>query len=173
MRRPTSKRTQFKTGLIAILAGLTIGAASPASAHDTKGYSDLSLDDPEEVLQQLIDLDADDIEELRDDMAEARSEIREAISEIDDAKEEARENPGGVVLNVALKTAGGVVSKTTTRAFAKIQSALSAAESDLAAAGATISDEERVETQLAIDTIRSELAEIELALDELVTAMRT
>lgn len=160
-----------KAFFIASAAALTVSVATPASAHIEFGH--LHFDDDEDVLQQLIDLDADDIDELREEFADARVEIREAISEIDEAREEVEGVPGGkTILKTALSAASAIVSKATSEAFEEVRAELADAESELAGMETELSAEEYAETQMAIDVIRTELVEIEVALDELLQAMR-
>ena len=163
--------TPIRNALIAGAAVFSLGLAAPATAHDFD--FDMDIGDDEEFLEQLIELDANDIEDIRTDMAEAREDIREAIGEIEEARAEASETPGaGVIVSAALKTARVVVSATVNRALNKVDAALTRAEGGLNDTRASISADEYAETLLAISVIREELIGVQDALAELLDAMK-
>lgn len=88
---------------IAGAAALALAAFAPlsgASAHDVH----LHFNDHEDLLEQLIELDADGIEDLRDDFADAREDIADAIIDVEEAKEEVKEVPlGDMIATIASK----------------------------------------------------------------------
>ncbi len=154
-----------------------VAAAAPnaAQAHgDNISINGLNFGDDEDLLEQLIDLDADDIEDIRHEMADAREEIAEAIIEIEDAREEIKEAPGGAVIaKIALSTASAVVTKTTGKIFEEIKADLNDAADELETLRGKLSDAEYDETKMAISMLREEIAELETALSDLTDAMRT
>lgn len=158
----------------AAVFAVSVAAPGAANAHgDNISFNGLNFGDDEDLLDQLIELDADDIDEIRDEMADAREDIAEAILEIEDAREEAREAPGGaVIMKIALGTASKVVTKATDRVFEEITDDLNDAASELETVKVELGDAEYNETKLAITVIREELAQLEAALDELTDAMR-
>ncbi|GJL95057.1 MAG: hypothetical protein DHS20C05_14620 [Hyphococcus sp.] len=166
--------------MIAGAAALSVAVAVPtsAAAHDPDddheiSFNGFSFDDDEDLLQQLIDMDADDIEEIRTEMADAREEIREAILEVEEAREEASETPGGgVIVKVALSAASATVSTATNIAFNRVEKKLKTAESDLHDQADEIGAEEVAETQLAINVIREEIGSLRVAISELIDAMK-
>lgn len=153
-------------------AALTFAAFTPlsgASAHDIH----LHLDDHEELLEQLIELDAEGIEDLRDDFAEAREDIADAIVDIQEAKEDVKEAPiGGMVANIAFRTASATVTKAAKSAFKKVHKELNQAETELDERRADVGEAEYVETSGAIAMIREELKGVEEALSELTSALK-
>ncbi len=172
-----------KTKAHSIFGALSIGAAalilsvaSPANAEvnfNHVSFDSFSFDEDEDFLEQLIELDADDIEDVREEMAEASVEIRDAITEIDDAREEVKAAPGGsAILEAALAIASSFAEKAMDEGFAEATTELDRVEDELHGMENELSAEEYAETQLAIDTIRSEMAEIEVALGELLETMK-
>ena len=164
-----------KTKIFILSGAAAIGLAFAAPAALANDFIDISLEDldfgDEDFLQQLIDMDADDIANMRAEMAEARAEIREAIGEVEAARAEAAANPETKpVVIAALEAASAAVVTATKTVFEEIRTELDDAETDLAAAD--ISAEEMSETKAAIAALREELAGIEDALGELVAAMR-
>ena len=138
------------------------GAAVAASAPEEK-----------ELLEQLIDLDADEIADMRAEIADARAEIQDAIAEIEEAREEAASEPGGrAIVDAALKAAGATVAETTKMALHEARAEIDEAERQLVEAKDRLSAEEVAETQGAIDALREELEGLEEALGELATAMK-
>ncbi len=158
----------------AAIFAVAIAAPTTAAAYDANvSFDGFSLNEDEDLLEQLIALDADDIEELREEMAEARAEIRDAIAEIEEARQEVQSAPGGAaIMKVALTTASAVVKTTTSRAFKKVKRALARAEDELADMRESVGEAEFAETTLAIDVIREELAAIQASLTELTDAMK-
>ncbi len=151
-----------------------IAAPTTAAAYDANiSFDGFSLNDDEDLLEQLIELDADDIAELREEMAEARAEIRDAVAEIEEAREEVKSAPGGaVIMKVALKTASTVVTTTANRVFKKVARELDRVERELADTRESVGEAEFAETTLLISVIREEMEEIKAALVELTDAMR-
>ena len=172
----TGSRPSLEKILIIGAAIFAVAAAAPSAAH-ARG-TNISIDgldfgDDEDLLEQLIEMDADDIQDLRDEMADARDEIADAILEIEDAREEVREAPGGaVIMKIALGTASTVVTKATGKVFKEVKADLNDAADELETVKDEIGDAEYQETKLAISVIREELAELEASLAELTGAMR-
>jgi|GEM_PF-1893299 len=169
-------RNPMRSLILAGAAVFAFGAAAPtaAIAHDTTlSFDGFSFDKDEDLLEQLIELDTDDIDELREEMAEARAEIADAILEIEEAREEARSAPGGgAIIKVALNTASAVVTRTTNKAFKEVEKELARAERELADARQSVGEAEFAETTLAISVIREEIEEIKVSLSELTAAMK-
>lgn len=153
-----------------------VSAVAPGAAHargDNISINGLDFGDDENLLEQLIELDANDIEDMRDEMADARIEIADAILEIEDAREEVEETPGGaVVMKIALGTASAVVTKATDKVFEEVKAGLNDAAAELETVRDEIGEAEYSETKLAIAMLREELAELEAALADLTDAMR-
>ena len=168
--------TTFRSIMLAGVAAFTISAAAPtaALAHDADvSFNGFSFDGDEDLLRQLIELDASDIAELREEMAEAREEIAEAVLEIAEAREEASAAPGGAaIVNVALSAASIAVTQTTNKAFKDAEKHLARAERELDDARQSVGEAEFAETTMAIRVIREEIAEIKIALSELTNAMK-
>ena len=83
--------TDFNGKPLAIFASATaammLAVATPAAADIQ--FNDISIggvefDDDEDLLTQLIELDADDIDELREEFAEAREDIADAVLDIEE-----------------------------------------------------------------------------------------
>ncbi len=154
---------------LAALAALTVAAFLPTDASAGRYH----IDDPDDLVEELINMDANDIADLRDDLIDARADIREAIEEVADAKEDVKEAPGGEAISrVAFRVASAAVSRATGAALAEARDTLDDAELILAERRSDIGDAEFAETQGAIDMIRTELGEIESVLDELLAALR-
>jgi predicted nucleic acid-binding Zn-ribbon protein len=152
----------------AAVCGMAFG--SPAMA---KGDDDviINIGKDGDLLEQLIEMDADGIEEMRAEMADARAEIAEAIGEIENAREEVKGVPGGrLILKIAFASARAGASTAVNEALADARMEIDRAERDLAVAD--VSGEEKVETQGAIDVLRSELDALEASLDHLLDALR-
>ncbi len=155
---------------IAGAAALALAAAplSGASAHSFH----LNIDDHEDLLEQLIELDADGIEDLRADLVEARADIAEAVEEIAEAKEEVKDVPfGGLIANIAFRVASVTVSKATESALGEVRSEMTKAERELENRRAELGEAEYAETQGAFAMVREELEHIEDALDDLKAAL--
>ena len=162
-----------KLGLAAMASFAIVTAPMSAHAHDRHiSINGIDFGD-DDLLEQLIDLDASDIDEIQEEMADARDEIAEAIIEIQEAREEVKAAPGGaVIMKVALGTASVVVTRTTKKAFGKIRSDLNEASDELETVKSDVGNEEYTETKRAISVIRSELSELEVSLEKLTAAMR-
>ncbi len=153
-------------------SALALGFAGPAAAGDSINIGGVSFgDDDGDFLEQLIKLDADDIEELRAELADAHDEIMDAIAEVEEAKAELQEIPN-FAIKVALSGASVAVSTTTNHAFKEVRSELDRAEQDLEGMKDRLSAEEFAETEAAIAMLREELATLEDALDALSASMR-
>ncbi len=169
--------TVAKAALIAGGAMLAFTAATPAAvAGDISSISidGLNFDfDNEDLLQSLIEMDADDIAEMREELAEARVEIRDAIGEIAEARAEAEDSDEArAILAVALSQASKSVEDSITEAFGEVRAELDRAEGELSGMKSTLSSAEYAETNDLIAFLRSELVEFEVAIAELVTAMK-
>lgn len=124
-----------------------------------------------DLLKQLIEMDADDIEDMRADFAEARADIKEAIGDIAEARKDVKGVPGGgVILKIAFATARSSASVAIDEALAEARKEVSRAERELKTAD--VSANERAETGVAISTLREELDSLEAALEELIEALR-
>ncbi len=153
--------------LRAALAGAAaLCFAAPASAHD------FDWDDGEAFLEDLIEMDADDIAELRSELAEARADIADARRDIDEAREDAKSRPmDGVFVEAAFAAAGAGLSagvKGLDEAFL----ALDRAKAALKERRAELGEAEYRETSDALAMIRTELAGVQAGLKELATEMR-
>ncbi len=124
-----------------------------------------------DLLTQLIEMDAGDIEEMRAEFAEARADIKEAIGDIEEARKDVKGVPGGgVILKIAFATARSSASVAIDEALAEAREEVTRAERDLKTAD--VSADERAETQRAISTLREELDSLQGALEELIEALR-
>lgn len=154
----------------AAVCGLALSAPAYAKSESGRNYS-INIGKDGDLLEQLIEMDREDIDELREEMADARADIIDAIADIEEAREEAKGVPGGgIVLKIAFASARAGVSTAVDEALAEVRVEIDKAERELASAD--VSDEERIETQDAIDVLRSELDALEGSLDELVAALR-
>ncbi len=173
----TGKRAAMLLAAGAAAFGLSI--AAPAAYAG--GLSDISIDldsvdldlgDDEDFLQGLSDMDADDIEDFRSEMAEAREEIRDAISDVEEARREAMEEPESAgLVQAAFVAASAAVEASTGGIFEQVYAALDRAETTLNGK-ADVSAAEVKETRYAINVMREELAGVEVALRDLLTAMK-
>lgn len=165
--------------LLAGAAALGLALApAPAAAGDMSNISfemdsfNLDIGD-EDFLEQLIAMDAEDIAELRADMAEAREDIKEAIGEIEEARREAEATPESkAIIAAALAAAGASVSESTKDVFDEVRSELDRAERELKDGVIDVSAEEFAETTAVIAALRDELSGVELALGELIDALK-
>jgi hypothetical protein len=151
-------------------AACGLAFATPAMA---KGGDDvvINIGKDGDLLEQLIEMDADGIAEMRAEMAEARAEIAEAIDEIEGAREDVKGVPGGrLILRIAFASARAGASTAVNEALAEARTEVDRAERDLAVAD--VSAEEKVETQGAIDVLRTELDALEASLGDLLDALR-
>ncbi len=171
------KTLTVKNNALMTIAGAAAAAmmlVAPAAAqeyndHDRKYI--INISDEGDLLEKLIALDADGIEDLRAEIADAKADIADAMDDIDEARAEASEAPGGrFVLRIAFAVARGVTEGAVEEALAEVRAELDDAERTLPMMD--ISDDEKVETQYAIDMLRDELEGLEDSLDELVEAMR-
>ena len=158
-------------------AFIALSTAAPAfAASDGITISGLHLnfgDDGEDLLEQLIALDADDIQDIREEMADALEEIDDAMDEIEDARAEAKATPGGgAILKIAFGAASMALTESVDAVFDEVRAELDLAARRLLEMKSTLSAEEFAETQEAISVIRTGLADIEAALDELVASMK-
>ncbi|MHA7872750.1 MAG: hypothetical protein ACX939_10400, partial [Hyphococcus sp.] len=146
-------------------------AAAPAGAS-AASFS-LNIDDHEDLLEQLIELDADDIAEMRDDFAEARADIAEAIRDIEDAKDDVKGVPfGGMIARIAFRAASATVSETTETALDEVRSEMAKAERELDNRRADLGEAEYEETRGAFAMLHEELAALQAAIDALADALR-
>jgi len=158
----------FKLALAGIAAG-GLAFASPAYAKDRN--ITINFGDDGDLLEQLIELDADGIEDLRAELADARADVAEAMEEIEDARSEMADVPGGrLILKIAFASARAGASTAIDEALREARGEIDRAEKDLKTVD--VSDEERVETQEAIDVLRTELDALEESLEELMDALR-
>jgi hypothetical protein len=166
MTRSQNGNTSMKT-LIAAVA-FSFAAANPAFAAD-RNYEFV---DNEEMLAELIELDADDIAEMRDELAEARVEIEEAIAEISAERAAIEDQPvfARAIMKIAFGFAGARIENEGLEAFDEALAALGEADAELKLAA--VSDEERAETQAAIDLLQTELPALRDLLARLGEAMR-
>jgi len=157
------------------LAGLAVcglALSTPAAAHD-RGDRDvvINIGKNGDLLKQLIELDQQGIEDMRADIAEARADVADAIKDIEEARQEVKGVPGGrLILKIAFASARAGASTAIDEALGDARREIDGAERDLAFAD--VSEDERVETQGAIDVLRTELDALEVSLNELLTAMR-
>lgn len=162
----------IRNTIMAGAAVLALGVAAPlggASAHSFH----LNFDDHEDLLEQLIELDADGIEDLRDELIEARAEIGEAIYDIQEAKEEVKGVPfGGMIARIAFRAASATVSEASETALDEVRSEMVKAERELDNRRAELGEAEYAETQGAFVMLREEMAELEAALEELSQALK-
>ncbi|MCB2113021.1 MAG: hypothetical protein KDD85_05670 [Parvularculaceae bacterium] len=151
---------------IAGVAAAGLALAAPAHAKDR------NIDfDKYHLLEQLIELDAEDIDDLRAELADAREEIADAIAEIEGAREEIKDTPGArAVLKIAFAAARSVSSAAINEALSEARTEIEKAERELSFAD--VSDAERAETQGVIDMLRVEIDILESSLDELIEALR-
>ncbi len=162
--------SSFIFAFAALAAAALISTA--AVAGENKGR-DIVIDIGEdgELLEQLIEMDADDIADMRAEFAEARADIKEAIADVADARSEVKGVPGGgVILKIAFATARSSVSVAVDEALDEARREIDRAARDLKAMD--VSAEERAETEGAILTLREELDLLEIALEELMDALR-
>ncbi|MDZ7627597.1 MAG: hypothetical protein U5J99_04205 [Parvularculaceae bacterium] len=162
--------TNVTLALFALFGAFLVSSA--AVAGEGKGREiDIDIGGDGNLLQDLIDMDAADIEDMRSDFAEARADIKEAIGDIDEARNEVKGVPGGgVILRIAFATARSTASIAIDEALAEAREEITRAERDLNAA--EVSADERTETQRAISTLREELDTLQIALEELIEALR-
>lgn len=152
---------------IAALAAAGLALSAPAEARDLN----ITIGKDGDLLEKLIEMDADDIADMREEFADARNDIDDAISDIADARAEAKAAPGGAFfLKIAFAAASAATDASVNSALDEVQTELDRAERELKTAD--VSAEERLETQEAIETLRDELATLRVKLDELIDSMR-
>lgn len=164
-------RAAFRNFLLAAAAtiALIVAALVPTPADAGR----LHIDNADELLDELIEMDAGDIEDLQADLVEARADIEEAVSDIAEAKEDVRESAmGAAIANVAFNVAQVAVDRATGMAVNKARKALNEAEVLLNARRDSLGEAEYQETRGAISMIRNELTDIESALEALAKALR-
>ena len=146
-------------------------AAAPVSGASAHSFH-LNIEDHEDLLEQLIELDAEGIEDLREELIEAQADIAEAVVEIEEAKEEVKDVPfGGLIANIAFRVASVTVSKATESALDEVRREMAKAEDELDNRRAELGEAEYAETQGAFAMVREELENIEDALDDLKAAL--
>ncbi|MBT8471312.1 MAG: hypothetical protein HKN14_02025 [Marinicaulis sp.] len=172
--QPISAMTK---GLFAAGAALFAMTLAPvANAHGGDGFTINGFnfgDDTEDLLEKLIELDADEIEEIRIDLADAREDVLDAISDVEEAKEEASDVPGGgAIVKIAIGIAAGAVVESTDEIFEELRVSLNDASKELVERRSEVGEAEFDETNNAISVMLSGIAGIEDAIDTLVAAMR-
>lgn len=175
--KATSTLGAAKALLISGAAALGLAFAAPAASAVEIGdisFNDFNFDiNSDDFLQNLIDMDAEDIAELRAEMADARAEIKDAIAEIEEARKEAGDQPEAkAVLAAALQAASASIIESTDGVFKQVHDALDRAESELVSGKVEVSAEEVTETKLVIAALREELGGVQAALGELAAAMK-
>lgn len=157
---------------IAGAAACALTVAPPALARESSNRDVvISIGKDGDLLKQLIEMDAEDIADMRAEIVEARADVADAIRDIEEAREDVKGVPGGqLILKIAFASARAGTRTAIDEALGDARSEINKAERDLATAD--VSDEERVETQGAIDTLRTELDALEESLNELISAMR-
>jgi hypothetical protein len=167
--RPLTLQTALIVAFALAGAFLVSSAAVAGERRDREVVIDLGKDG--ELLDQLIEMDAAEIEDMRADFDEARADIKEAIGDIEEARKDVRGVPGGgVILKIAFATARSSASIAIDEAIAEARKEIRRAERDFKAMD--VSAEERAETELAILTLREELDSLQVALEELIEALR-
>lgn len=153
----------------AIAAAAAMSFAAPAIAHEGREIV-LDIGDGD-LLEKLIKLDEAGIADMRADIAEAREEIAEAINDIEEAKKDIEEAPAGarVIVRIAFAAAREATEAGVGEALEQAYDEIDDAERRLKTAD--VSEAERAETQGAIDALRTDLAALEVLLDELIAAL--
>jgi len=151
---------------LALAGAAALCFAAPASAHD------FDWDDEEEFLEDLIEMDADDIAELRAELVEARAEIADGIRDLEEAREEAKSQPmAGVFVEAAFAAAGAGLSAGVD-GLDEAFKAIDRAEAALKARRADLGEAEYRETKDALAMLRTELASIQAGLEDLAAEMK-
>ncbi|MEM8772541.1 MAG: hypothetical protein AAGD92_12910 [Pseudomonadota bacterium] len=159
-------RNALLAGAGAFILALVAFLPGSASAHN------FHIGDHEELLQDLIDMDAEDIDDLQNDLMEARGDIAEAIGDIEDAKDDLHDAPGGqLIARMAFGAARIAVSKVSGMAFREAREELDKTADALNDRRAEIGELEYAETTGALLMIRAELDAIKAQLDELADAL--
>lgn len=163
------KNTLLMTAALALAAGSL--AVSPAAAGEKESRT-IVIDYDGDILDELVDLDADEIADLQEEFADARAEIEEAIDEIEDARAEMDDVPGGgLILKIAFGAAQIATEAVVAEVMAEVRADIDEAEDQLGVAD--LDAGEREETQDAIDALRDELDALEASLDELMDALES
>ena len=151
-----------------IAAAALAFAVSPAAAAERN----FDFGDDKEMLAELIELDADDIAEMRAELAEARIEIEDAIAEIAAERAAIEDQPvfARAIMKIAFGFAGARIDNEALEAFDEALAALAEADTELKLAD--VSDQERAETQAAIDLLQAELPALRALLERLGDALR-
>ena len=153
-------------------AACGLALSTPAAAHDRGGRDVvINIGKNGDLLKQLIELDQHGIDDMRAEIADARADVADAIKDIEEARQEVSGVPGGrLILKIAFASARAGASTAIDEALRDARQEIDKAERDLVFAD--VSDEERTETQGAIEVLRTELDALEVSLNELLTAMR-
>ncbi len=172
----TSYARLFTGLLFGAGAFLLLGIQDPVAAHEDE-RSTLVINGIEfsdgALLDDLIALDADDIEDMRADFAEAQEEILDAIGDIEEAREDVKGVPGGqFVLKIAFAAARKSVTEATDEAFGEVRERLDAAEEELNATKDDVGASEYAETSEAIAVIRTGMNDVQASLSTLADAMK-
>ncbi len=168
--RPTSGFAAVSRLALAGAAVCGMALATPALARDSDDIV-INIGKDGDLLEQLIELDQAGIEDMRAEIADARAEIAEAIGDIEEAREEVKGIPGArIILKIAFASARAGASTAVNEALSEARTEIDRAERDLVTAD--VSTEEKVETQGAIDVLRTELDALEASLDDLLNALR-
>lgn len=174
MKTQALGRIRFDQIVRLTIAGAAVcgmALATPAMARDSSDRDVvINIGKDGDLLKQLIEMDAEDIADMRAEMAEARADVAEAIGDIEDARQEVKGIPGGrLILRIAFASARAGATTAVEEALTDARTEIDRAERDLRTA--EVSEEERVETQGAIDVLRTELDSLEDSLNELLSAM--
>ncbi|MEK7266320.1 MAG: hypothetical protein AAB227_09505 [Pseudomonadota bacterium] len=174
MTRTLAQPTLDTVTRLALAGAAACGLAftTPAAAHD-RGDRDvvINIGKNGDLLKQLIDLDQQGIDDMRAEIADARADVADAIRDIEEARQDVSGVPGGrLILRIAFASARAGASTAIDEALRDARQEIDKAERDLVVAD--VSHEERVETQGAIDVLRTELDALEDSLNDLLTAMR-
>lgn len=160
----------FLIAAVALTGAFLVSSAAVAGEREGREI-EINFGKDGDLLKQLIEMDAADIEEMRAEFAEARADIKEAIGDIDEARDDVKGVPGGgVILKIAFATARSSASLAIDEALAEARKEIGRAERDLKSAD--VSADERDETEVAISTLREELDSLQVALEELIEALR-
>lgn len=175
MKTPILSATGFELAGRLAIAGAAFCAMALATPAFAGGKADreviVNIGEDGDLLEQLIELDAAGIEEMRAEIAEARVEIAEAIGEIEEARQQVKAIPGGqVILKIAFASARAGATAAVDEALAEARVEIDKAEVGLTTAD--VSAEERAETQYAIKVLRTELEALEVSLATLMDALR-
>ncbi|MEQ8936269.1 MAG: hypothetical protein RIE56_10815 [Amphiplicatus sp.] len=158
------KTLDLRTAAFAGAAALCL--AAPAHARD------FDWDDEEDFLEDLIEMDAEDIAEMRSELAEARADIADGIRDIEEAKKEAAAQPmSGAFVKAAFAAASAGVSAGVD-GLDEAFKAIDRAEATLKERRAELGEAEYRETSDALAMLRTELAGIQAGLEDLAAEMK-